>query len=273
MAIITIYQGASGSGEEIAEAVAEVLGYGCISREVLVEASLRYGIPETKLSEIVDKEPNWWNRFVQNLQPYRMALQAAFCELAQDENIVYHGHLGHELLPDLPHVLKVLLTAPMAARIEQIRARHKLNEAAARRYIEELDKARTRRLMGMFGTDWKDPSRFDLVVNLGRMSVAAAKQVIVQTVGLADYQMTPAAQQAFANFSLMTRVHAVLVLSPEMATATLDIKADEGNVSIAGVIPNWVSEEEVVRKVKKVGGVRSVSADLVNSPPDLGLNN
>src|ERR1700747_763844 len=100
MGIITIYQGASGSGEELAEAVAQSLGYGCISREVLVEASLNYGIPEAKLNKILEKDPSWWNRFLQNLHPYRIALQAAFCEIADENGIVYHGHVGHELVPD-----------------------------------------------------------------------------------------------------------------------------------------------------------------------------
>lgn len=53
MAIITIYQGASVSGEELANALAQSLGYGCVDREVLLEASLRYDIPEAKLNDIV----------------------------------------------------------------------------------------------------------------------------------------------------------------------------------------------------------------------------
>jgi osmotically-inducible protein OsmY len=84
--------------------------------------------------------------------------------------------------------------------------------------------------------------------------------------------MTRESQQSFANFALVARVHAALALSPEMATATLDIKAQDGRVAISGVIPSWVSEDEVVRKVKKVSGVQAVSAELVNSPPDLSLN-
>ena len=162
MQIITIYQGASGSGEEVADAVAQSLGYVSVDREVLVEASLQYSIPEAKLAEIVEREPTWWATFTRNLDPYRIALQAAFCEVARDRGIVYHGHLGHELIPKFAHVLKVLLTAPMEMRIAQVRERHNLNEVAARRYVEELDKARTRRLHGMFGTDWRDPSRYDL---------------------------------------------------------------------------------------------------------------
>ena len=75
MPIITIYQGASGEGQELAETVAQDLGYRCVGREVLVEASRRYGIPEAKLNEIVEKGPHWWERLLQDLRPYRIALQ------------------------------------------------------------------------------------------------------------------------------------------------------------------------------------------------------
>jgi cytidylate kinase len=68
------------------------------------------------------------------------------CELAHDGKVVYHGHLGHELLPGIGHVLKVLLTAPIEFRIEQVQRRQHVTELAARRYIEEVDKARSRRL-------------------------------------------------------------------------------------------------------------------------------
>jgi hypothetical protein len=54
---ITIYQGASGEGQELAETVAQALGYCCVGREVLVEASQRYLIPEAKLNAVFEKGP------------------------------------------------------------------------------------------------------------------------------------------------------------------------------------------------------------------------
>ena len=273
MAIITIYQGASGSGEELAEALAQSLGYGCISREVLVKASLHYGIPEAKLNEILEKDPSWWNRFMQNLHPYRIALQAAFCEIADENGIVYHGHVGHELVPDLSHVLKVLLMAPLEMRIEQVKARFKFNTGQARRYIGEVDKARSRRLMAMFGADWRDPSRFDLVLNLGKISTEAAKRIILDTIRLPDYQMTPASKQAFSDFALSARVHAALLLSSTMSGATLDVKAKEGQVSISGTVPYWVSDDTVLTQIHKIQGVKAVRMeDLVRTPLDFGLS-
>src|SRR5687768_403332 len=143
MPIITIYQGASGEGQELAETVAQALGYRCVGREVLVEASRRYLITEAKLNAVVEKGPHWWERLLQDLRPYRTALQASLCEMAQDGKVVYHGHLGHELLSGIGHVLKVLLTAPLEFRIEQVRTRQSLTDVAARHYIEE-DRKSTR---------------------------------------------------------------------------------------------------------------------------------
>jgi Cytidylate kinase-like family len=113
MPIVTIYQGVFTAGEEIANGVARSLGYRCVSREVLIEASRGYGITEAKLNEILEKDSHWWERWLQNTRPYRVALETAMCEVAQRGNVVYHGHIGHELLPGIRHVLKVLLMAPL----------------------------------------------------------------------------------------------------------------------------------------------------------------
>lgn len=271
MQIITIYQGASGSGEELADSVAQALGYGCVDREVLVEASLQYGIPETKLTEIVEREPSWWATFTHNLDPYRTALQAAFCEIARDHGIVYHGHLGHELIPKFQHVLKILLTAPMEMRVEQVQARHKLNQTAARRYVEEVDKARTRRLQGMFGTDWRDASRYDLVINLGHISLATAKRLIVDTAHAPDFQMTPASKQAFENFALATRVRATLALAEDLSQVRVEVKANDGDIFVSGTVPEWITAKQVITHIEAIPGIKQVRSDLTTLPSSLGM--
>jgi len=267
MPIITIYQGASGEGQELAETVAQGLGYHCVGREVLVEASRRYRIPEAKLNEIVEKGPHWWERLLQDLRPYRVALQAALCELADDGKVVYHGHLGHELLPGIGHVLKVLLTAPIEFRIEQVRSRQNLADAAARHYIEEVDKARSRRLMAMFGTDWRDPNRFDLILNMSRMRREGATRVIIEAAKLEEYQPTAASEQAFNDLALGSRVHATLLASPDVQGSALEVRAEGGHVYVKGRIDQG-SEDEVLNLVKNVPGVIKVTSDLYSVPPD-----
>jgi cytidylate kinase len=267
MPIITIYQGASGEGQELAETVAEALGYRCVGREVLVEASRRYDIPEAKLNEIIEKGLHWWERLLQDLRPYRIALQATLCELAHDGKVVYHGHLGHELLPGIGHVLKVLLSAPIEFRVEQVRARQSLIEVAARHYIEEVDKARSRRLMAMFGTDWRDPNRFDLILNMSKMSREGAKRVIVEAAKLEEYQPTPASNQAFNDLALGSRVYATLFASPDVQGSALEVRADRGHIHVKGRVDQGL-EDEVANLVKNVPGVTKVTTDVYSIPPE-----
>jgi cytidylate kinase len=268
MPIVTIYQGASGEGQELAEAVAQTLGYRCVGREVLVEASRRYRISEAKLNEIVEKGPHWWERLLQDLRPYRIALQAALCELAHDGKVVYHGHLGHELLPGIGHVLKVLLTAPIEFRIEQVQSRQSLTDTAARHYIEEVDKARSRRLMAMFGTDWRDPNRFDLILNMSKIRREGAKRVIIEAAKLEEYQPTPTSERAFNDIALSSRVHASLLASPNVQGSALEVRAEGGHVHIKGRVDQGLEEDELMKLVKNIPGVMNVTADVYSVQPD-----
>ena len=267
MPIITIYQGASGEGQELAETVAQDLGYSCVGREVLVEASRRYHIPEAKLNEIIEKGPHWWERLLQDLRPYRIALQATLCDLAHDGRLVYHGHLGHELLSGIGHVLKVLLTAPIEFRIEQVRARQNLTDVAVRHYIEEVDKARSRRLMAMFGADWRDPNRFDLILNMSKMRREGAKRVIIEAAKLEEYQPTPSSERAFNDLALGSRVHATLIASPDIRGSALEVRAEGGHIYVKGRVDEGL-EDEVVKLVKNVPGVTKVTTDVYSVPPD-----
>ena len=267
MPIITIYQGASGEGQELAETVAQALGYRCIGREVLIEASRRYRIAEAKLNEIVEKGPHWWEHLLQDLRPYRIALQAALFELAHDGKVVYHGHLGHELLSGIGHVLKVLLTAPIEFRIKQVRARQSLTDVAARHYIEEVDKARSRRLMAMFGADWRDPNRYDLILNMGKMRREGAKRVIVEAAKLQEYQPTAASNHVFSNLALGSQVHAALFAAPEVRGSALEVHADGGHIHVTGRLDPGL-EDELVNLVRHVPGVNKVTTDVYSVPPE-----
>ncbi len=266
MPIVTITRGAFSGGQALAEQVASIVGYRCVSREVLVEASERYGIPEAKFTEIMETAPRWWERWQESLRLYRIVLQAVMCEVSQGGNLVYHGHAGQELFPGIRHVLKVRLTAPMSYRIEQVRARQGLDEAAASQYIEQVDRARTRRLQAIFGADWRDPSRFDMVLNIAQMSLKTAVHLVVEAVRQEDYQPNPESEQAFHDLTIAARVQAALIVSPKTRHLTVNVRAERGRVYLSGILAQTELEKEITRIVESIPGVVEVTTDF-ESPP------
>src|ERR1051325_4081062 len=162
MAIVTVSHAAFALGSEIAEKVAANLNHRCINREVLLEASRRYGIPEAKFDEVLETQGRWWERWLESLRLYRITLQAAMCEIAQHGNIVYHGRAGQELFPGISGVLKILIVASMDFRIERVIERRGEDREKARQFLKDLDRVSSRRLRALFNTEWMDPLPYAL---------------------------------------------------------------------------------------------------------------
>jgi len=263
MAIVTIFSGTFGDEEELAKNVARSLDCRYVGRDLLADAARRAEVPEAKLDGLIEKEPRWWEGWQENLRPYRIALQAAMSEAALAENLVYYGHVGHGLLPGIRHVARVLLTAPMEFRLEMVRLRQGLEVKAVRRYIEHVDKARTRRLMALFGSDWRDPGQYTLMLNMAQMTPTGAEKLIVQTAKLLDYQPTADSRQAVADLALSSRVEAHLLTVPRLRNLPISVKASDGEITLSGVIPA-ISKSEITRQVEMIPRVKKVVADFVS---------
>ncbi|MBI3330248.1 MAG: cytidylate kinase family protein [Nitrospinae bacterium] len=262
MSIITIARGLFSSGQALAEQVAAMLGYRCMSRELLLEAVTRYEIPEARFTELLETSPEVTPIRPENLRLYRIVLQAAMCEMVQGGKLVYHGHGGQELLPGIQHVLKVRLLAPLAYRVTQVRGRQGLDEASAYLYIARVDAIRARRVQELFGVDWQDPRKYDLLLNLGQMSLEAAVKRVVEWAKRPEFQPTPVSEQALQDLTVKARVEAALAVSPETRSVSLHVLAEQGTVYMWGVLPGFGVEREVLRVAEGVAGVREVVPDF-----------
>ena len=123
MGIITISRGSYSRGKEIAQKLSEKMGYECISREVLLEASKDFNIPEVKLIHAIEDAPSFLDRFKHGKKKYVAFIRKAFLEHIQRDNIIYHGLAGHYFTKGLPNVLKVRIHANYEYRIHVIMKR------------------------------------------------------------------------------------------------------------------------------------------------------
>ena len=262
MSIITISRGLYSSGQALAERVAEMLGYRSMSRELLLEAATRYEIPEAKLTELMETPPEVTPIKPELLRLYRVVMQAAMCEVVQGGKIVYHGHGGQEFLPGIQHVLKVRLLAPLAYRVARVREQRQMDQASAYLYIARVDDIRARRVQEFFGVDWQDPRRYDVLLNLARISLDEAAQQVAEWAKRPQFQPTPASEQALQDLTVKARVEAALAVKEETRSVILNILVHQGTVHAWGGLPGFGLEREVIRVIEGVEGVRDIVPDF-----------
>jgi cytidylate kinase len=262
MSIITISRGTYSQGRDVAEKLAERLGYQCISREVIVEAAREFNIPELKLVEAMQDPPSILDRFTFGKERYLAYFQAVLLEHFHKDNVVYHGLAGHFLVRDVSHVLKVRIVAEMEDRVRLMMQRKGVTEEHALHYMKRVDETRRKWSLHLYGIDTHDPTLYDMVIRIKKLSTEDAVDILCHTVGLDCFQPTPESRQVIEDLALASRVKVRLI---EDYPRT-QVAADRGVVYITLEGASSRDEQEIQEAAQQVPGVIKVE---LNSYPVL----
>ena len=211
MSIITISRGSHTHGKEIAEEVAKRLNYDCVSREVILEASDRFNIPEIKLEQAIHDAPSIFERIGRGKQSYIAFYQSALTKRAKRDNLVYHGLAGHIFLSGISHLLKVRIIADLSMRVGTKMQREHLGEEEARALLLKDDHERRDWTRRLYDVDPWDSSLYDLVICIEKITVEDAVDSICRVAGLEQFKATRESQRKMEDLALACEVKAVLI--------------------------------------------------------------
>jgi cytidylate kinase len=259
--IITISRGSYSKGKEIAEKVADQLGYPCLSRGLVQkEAAEKYQIPEVALVRAIHDAPTILERLGYQKEKYVACYQAVVLRHFQKDNVVYHGLAGHFLIQGIPHVLKVRILADMADRVCWEMEREHVSEKKALRILQKDDEERQKWSKHLYGIDTWDPQSYDMVLHIKKISVDNAVGIICHTAALPDFQATDESRKKMDDLVLAFAVRAALIDSkPDVV-----VSCEDGVVLVRTTV-NLTKEDAVVEEIRKIAeaipGVKGVRVD------------
>ena len=262
MAIITISRGSFAGGKGVAERVAARLGWPLLSREEVVrQAAGDYGISVDELAGALNQSPPFWQQMLGKRVAYVKCVTAVLLDHAREGKLVYHGYAGHLLLSGLPHVLRVRVIAEMDYRVRRAMEEAKLTREHAIAQIHRVDKERSRWARLLYGVELDDPNQYDAVLNVGRMTVEGACEVIVGMSKLKEFEPTAEGQKKLEDLSLSSRVWAAMARNVETRSAGLQVTADGGEVLITGNVGSNKAAEAIGRLASQVEGVKRLRCE------------
>ena len=210
MGVITISRGSYSKGKEVAEKLAQHLGYECISREILLETSAHFNIHELKLIRAIHDAPSILERFKHGKEKYIIFIRDAFLEHIRKDNVIYHGLAGHFFGQGIPSILKVRINANLEDRIKEEMRREHISEKEARQILKKDDEERRKWGMHLYGIDTNDPALYDIVLHIDSLKVDDAVEILAEVSKRSCFQMTRESQMIIDDYHVAAKAQETL---------------------------------------------------------------
>lgn len=184
---VAISREAGAGGSQVAQMVGRALGWKVLDKNLLDDMAEHCRASRTAIVAVDETATNWaydtlgaWlDSGVVSQEKYVARLRRLLGRAARRESLVCVGRGAQFLLPR-QRGLAVRIVAPVEYRVERLSRRENIPPAKARRLMTEIDLGRRQFVRHFFHHDVGDPHLYDLVVNVGHISLEAAARHIVQ---------------------------------------------------------------------------------------------
>ncbi len=204
MTTITISRHYGTGGRKIAARVRELLGYRFFDRVFMQQVATEIGLSRSQIADFSEEDfkvRSFLERITSSIPADMVINPAALItptvstfddaesinmvkrtvkRAYELDNVVIVGRGAQAILHGQPHVLHVLIVAPVETRLKRLQEVEGLSLQEAGRQIEMRDKAARQYLEHFFGVQRDDPLLYHLVINTGLCEIEQAAQLIVE---------------------------------------------------------------------------------------------
>lgn len=173
MCIVSLFSGSYCHGEEVAQKLAQTLGYELLDDHSIIEmTSQRFRIAAKVLGKALSGKTSAFNPFTHEREKSLACLRVVVAELLHNDRLILHGALGNVMRPPVPHIVKVCVTTDIGSRASEAMVQEGYCEDDAFRKLHEDDARCLRWTEFLFHeVDPWSPRLYDLVLPMDRTTV------------------------------------------------------------------------------------------------------
>jgi cytidylate kinase len=187
---VTVSRAVGSRGTEVAQALAQRLDWPLFDKEILQHMARDDRLRAQLYENMDERDTSWIESVAQWLlhgelrhDDYFHRLTETVLALARQGPAVFLGRGVDFFLPQ-DRGLRVRFLAPEELRVREFARQNQCDEKTARAEIERIERERVDFIRRHFGKAKADPTRFDLLINLGRVSEDDAVELILAALRL-----------------------------------------------------------------------------------------
>ncbi len=265
MSIITVSGEMGSLRDELAMEICQRGGLECVDRRTLME-SVR-GLVDISRDEhqlLAEQGPAMLDMGSRRRRVFAAFLESVVLQYALNGKVVLVGRGANLLLRLVPAVLRVRTTAPLELRAQRIANAEGLDQDRARQLATVVDRQRRAYVAHVFGADWASPLNYDLVLNMGRLSLEQAAATVLDLAAHDEYQPSEDTRSILGDLVLAVKVRLRLV--EELDVHGLDVECQNGRVQVSGYVASQDDMDSALSLTREVPGVDVLKHELEISP-------
>lgn len=260
MPLIAMTREMGSLGKDVAAQLSERLGKRVVHHEIIDQLASKMRLRKSHVIRFLEGKAGIWERLTTDQTSLSIYTADETFQLAESGQVaVIRGWGAAHLLRPIPHVICIRVCAPLELRTRRMMERLKTDDRALVeseiRLNEEAHGAITRR---HFGVNWQDAENYDLVLNTERLAIDECVEQVMTLLDDRPFQETSASIQMFSNLALQTHVRAALRQDPRTAKMVITIEADEGRVTLSGMLETGLEAKDAIEVAATVPGVKDV---------------
>ena len=208
MAVITISRQYGAGGKTLGEMVAAELGYEFADSEIIAKVAEMANVSTHWVETVENEAGGKLSRFVSKMvsRPlvdkilkgergyidetiYLDYLVLIIAQIADEGDVVILGRGSQYILDDHPDAFHILMIDEFANRVRFMQEHYDLTESRATRVIRGEDKRRKVLYQKLGKTDYDDPYLYHLVMNMSKVSLEEAKQIVCNRIKSSDKEI------------------------------------------------------------------------------------
>jgi len=201
MAVITISRQYGAGGKTLGKMIADELGYAFADSDIIARVAEMANVSTHWVETVENEAGGKLSRFISRMvskplverilkdergyideKIYLDYLVLIIAQIADEGEAVILGRGSQYILDDHPDACHILMIDEFENRVRFMKEHYELSDSRARRVVKGEDKRRKALFQKLGKTDYDDPFLYHLVLNMSRVGLEEAKNMVCQLV-------------------------------------------------------------------------------------------
>ena len=265
MPLIAMNREMGSLGKDVATGLEQALGMKIRHHEIVDHLANRARMRKSHVISFLEGKQGLLERLTTDQVALRILTADEILSIAESgDPVILRGWGATSLLKDVPHGVRICVSASRRTRVKRMMERLESNDIAqVERIVDQNDEAAHAVMRRHFHIDTRDINEYDIGFNTDRVSVDQCVDEIVKLVKSAQFAETDESRRKLRDVAVAHHVRAAIRTHSATSHCRVRVSSNDGYVKLEGIVDRIEQSEACSDITKRIKGVKVLENHLI----------